>query len=168
MTFLGLSDASPLPTPSPPPTPRIQGECTTTPSSPFVQHGHTIPATSSRSQRIHETSSSQHPTPSSSQRPMPSSSQRPTPSSTRHPTPSSSHHPAVSSTCSDMNRDLSTPLPTRGRLPPAPFHQGYIPGPKPKAADYEDGVERMLLRAMHEYACLILSTDAFPNKDFTC
>lgn len=49
-------------------------------------------------------------------------------------------------------------------LPPAPFREGYTPGPKPKAADYEDGVERTLLNAMHEYACLILSTDAFPNE----
>jgi hypothetical protein len=39
-----------------------------------------------------------------------------------------------------------------------------MPGPKPKAADYEDGVEKLLLNAMHEYACLILTTDAFPNE----
>src|SRR5258708_206059 len=46
----------------------------------------------------------------------------------------------------------------------APFHPGYTPGPKPKAVDYEDGVEMMLLNAMHKYACLILTADAFPNK----
>jgi len=57
------------------------------------------------------------------------------------------------------------PLPDKCiRLPPAPFRKGYTLGPKPKAADYEDGVEMMLLNAMHEYACLVLSTDAFPNK----
>jgi hypothetical protein len=50
------------------------------------------------------------------------------------------------------------------RLPAAPFRHGYTPGPKPKASDYEDKVERMLLNAMHEYACLILSTDAFPSE----
>ena len=51
----------------------------------------------------------------------------------------------------------------RIRLPPAPFHQGYTPGLKPKAADYEGDVEKILLNAMHEYACLILTTDAFPD-----
>lgn len=30
--------------------------------------------------------------------------------------------------------------------------------------DYEQGVQKMLLKAMHEYACLVLSTDAFPNE----
>ena len=35
---------------------------------------------------------------------------------------------------------------------------------KPKAADYNDGVDKMLLNAMHEYACLILTTDAFPDN----
>jgi hypothetical protein len=60
--------------------------------------------------------------------------------------------------------DLLPPPHKRTKLLPAPFRQGYTPGPKPKASDYEDGVERMLLNAMHEYACLILSTDAFPNE----
>jgi hypothetical protein len=56
---------------------------------------------------------------------------------------------------SDMNRESFLPT---------PFRQGYTPGPKPKAADYQDDVEKMLLRAIHEYSCLILSTDAFPHK----
>lgn len=50
------------------------------------------------------------------------------------------------------------------RLPPAPFRKGYTLGPKPKASDYEENVEKMLLAAMHEFACLILTTDAFPNE----
>ena len=62
----------------------------------------------------------------------------------------------------DMNRDSLPPNPVR--LPQAPFREGYTPGPKPKAADYEDRVEKMLLNAMHEYACLILTVDAFPNE----
>jgi len=69
-----------------------------------------------------------------------------------------------SSPRSEVNTDLLPPPHKRTRLPPAPFRQGRTPGPKPKASDYEDGVEKMLLSAMHEYACLILSTDAFPNE----
>jgi uncharacterized protein DUF6532 len=34
---------------------------------------------------------------------------------------------------------------------------------KPRAVDYNDGVDKMLLNAVHEYACLILTTDAFPD-----
>lgn len=63
-----------------------------------------------------------------------------------------------------MNRDSLPPPHKRVRLPPAPFREGYTPGPKPKAMDYEEGVQKMLLKAMHEYACLVLSTDAFPNE----
>jgi hypothetical protein len=46
----------------------------------------------------------------------------------------------------------------------APFRQGHTLGAKPKASDYEDRVEKMLLNAMHEYACLVLTADAFPNE----
>jgi hypothetical protein len=73
--------------------------------------------------------------------------------SSRHITPSSAQ----------LNRESLPPPHNRVRLPPAPFRQGYTPGPKPKAADYDDSVEKMLLNAMHEYSCLILSTDAFPD-----
>jgi hypothetical protein len=59
---------------------------------------------------------------------------------------------------------LLAPPQKRTRLPLAPFRQGYTPGPKPKASDYEDCVEKILLNTMHEYACLILTTDAFPNE----
>jgi hypothetical protein len=38
------------------------------------------------------------------------------------------------------------------------------PGPKPKASNYEPSVEKILLDAMHEYSCLILTVDAFPDK----
>ncbi|KAF8496397.1 hypothetical protein F5888DRAFT_1634925 [Russula emetica] len=55
------------------------------------------------------------------------------------------------------------PPPKQTRLPPAPLRQGYTPGQKPRAADYENSVEKMLLDAMHEYACLILTNDTFPN-----
>jgi hypothetical protein len=52
----------------------------------------------------------------------------------------------------------------RIQLLPAPFHQGYTPGlNKPKAADYEGDVEKILLNTMHKYACLILTTGTFPD-----
>jgi hypothetical protein len=69
-----------------------------------------------------------------------------------------------SSPRSEVNTDLLPPPLRRTKLPPAPFCQGYTPGPKPKASDYDDGVEKMLLNAMHKYACLILTVDAFPNE----
>ncbi|KAH9983682.1 hypothetical protein BJV77DRAFT_966646 [Russula vinacea] len=50
------------------------------------------------------------------------------------------------------------------KLLPALFCQGCTPGPKPNAADYEEVVEKMLLNAMYEYACLVLTVDAFPNE----
>ncbi|KAJ7237107.1 hypothetical protein C8J57DRAFT_1247350 [Mycena rebaudengoi] len=50
------------------------------------------------------------------------------------------------------------------RPPPldAKFRQGFVAGGKPKAADYEDIIQALLLRAMAEYSANILSTDAFP------
>jgi len=76
----------------------------------------------------------------------------------------SSQLTAPSSPHSETNTDLFLLPPKHNRLLLAPFCQGYPPGPKPKASDYEDGVEKMLLNAIHEYACLILSTDAFSNE----
>ena len=73
-------------------------------------------------------------------------------------------HSAPPSPCSEVDRDSLPPAHKRVRLAPAPFRQGYTPGLKPKASDYEDGVERTLLKAMHEYSCLILTSDAFPNE----
>ncbi|KAF8336709.1 hypothetical protein F5887DRAFT_1078611 [Amanita rubescens] len=49
------------------------------------------------------------------------------------------------------------------QLPLAPFCDGKKPGKNPKAADYEESVEKMLLNAMHEFSCLIFTTDAFPD-----
>ena len=46
----------------------------------------------------------------------------------------------------------------------APFCLEYILGPKPKAMDYKDSVKIMLFNAMHKYAYLILTTNAFSNK----
>lgn len=62
------------------------------------------------------------------------------------------------------DEDLLAPPRKRTKLSPAPFRQGCTPGPKPKASDYDESVEKMLLNAMHEYACLILAIDAFPNE----
>jgi hypothetical protein len=83
--------------------------------------------------------------------------QQPTPASRSSPLPPSSRQ------TSESNED-SSPSHKRSQLVPAPFRQGYSPGPKPKAADYGEGVEKMLLNAMHEYACLILTVDAFPDE----
>lgn len=76
----------------------------------------------------------------------------------------SSQRPTPSSPCSEVSRDLLPPPHIHARHPPAPFRQEYTPGAKPKAPDYEDGVEKMLLDAMHDYACLILTADTFPNE----
>ena len=80
-------------------------------------------------------------------------------------TPSSSHFTTSSSPHSRADRELLPQPHSCAQLPVAPFCQGYNPGPKPKAADYESGVEKMLLWAMHKYACLILATDAFPSEE---
>lgn len=69
-----------------------------------------------------------------------------------------------SSPHSETINDPSAPHQKRIKLSSAPFRPGCTPGAKPKAADYDDGIEKMLLNAMHEYACLILTKDAFPNE----
>jgi hypothetical protein len=69
-----------------------------------------------------------------------------------------------SSPRSETNGNSLAPPRERNKLPPAPFRQGCTPGPKPKAVDYEEGIEKMLLNAMHEYACLVLAVDAFPDE----
>jgi hypothetical protein len=123
--------------------PNVRRERTTPPSSPDIQLERRIPPSSPRTRRT---------TPS-----LPR---------TRHATPSSprTRRTTPSSLRSEVNRDSLPPSHKRIKLPPAPFREGYIPGPKPKAVDYDEGVEKMLLKAMHEYACLVLSTDAFPNE----
>jgi uncharacterized protein DUF6532 len=112
-----------------------------------VPHGHTTPPLPPHAQREHSTLPPPPPPPHHT---IPRSSPHPRPIRT---IPSSPH--------SEVNRDS---LPPHTRLLLAPSRRGCIPGPRPKAADYEDGVEKMLLNAMHEYACLILTTDAFPNE----
>lgn len=55
------------------------------------------------------------------------------------------------------------PPPKRKRKEPQ-FAQGYVvTSAKPKAADYEPVVKALLIRAMAEYAMLILSLTAFPD-----
>lgn len=125
-------------------SPHIRRERTTPPpSSPPARHEHTTPPPHIQRERTTSPSSSHVRRAGTAQ-----SSRRATPSSPRL----------------ESNKDLLPQPHKRARPPPAPFRQGYTPGPKPKAADYEDGVEKMLLNAMHEYACLILSTEAFPNE----
>ena len=118
----------------------IQRERTTPPPS-SVQSEHTIPPPLPWSQNLHVTPLSHLTTPSLS----------------RFTTPSLPH--------SRADRE-SLPQPhSYAQLLVAPFRQGYNPGPKLKAADYESGVKKMLLQAMHKYACLILATDAFPSEE---
>ena len=135
---------------SPPPSAPIQHEHTTTPPPYCIPPEHTTPPSSSCAQHTCSMPPSRPTTPSLSSR-----SQRMHAAwLSRLMTPSSPR--------SEMHRDSQPPPPKS--FPPAPFRQGYSPGPKPKALDYEDGVEKTLLNAMHEYACLILTTDAFPNE----
>lgn len=172
---------------SEPPTPRLSSPISSrVPSStptPFLgrtRHGRTTPPPSPSSPQIQTLPSSprvrrEQTTPSLIQRehttplPSPRAQLEPTiPAPSTHiprinATPSSSRT-TPSSPRSELNQDLLPPPHKRIRLLPAPFRQGYTPGPKPKAADYDDGVEKMLLNAMHEYSCLILTADAFPNE----
>ncbi|KAM6488881.1 hypothetical protein JOM56_015658 [Amanita muscaria] len=50
-------------------------------------------------------------------------------------------------------------------IPVAPFRNGKGPGKSLKASDYDEGVEKMLLNAMHEFACLIFTANAFPDDE---
>lgn len=129
---------------------------TTPPSSPRIKREHTTPPPHIRRERT-TTPSSPH---VRVERTIPPSSPR---SRTMRATPSS-RLMTPSSPRSEVNTDLLPRPHKRTKLPPAPFHQGCTPGPRPKASDYEYGVEKMLLNAMHEYACLILATDAFPSE----
>ena len=138
MSSIGLP-SSPLP---PPPTqcePRapIQHLPMMPSSSPFVQPEPSIPS-SSGIQRICETPS-QHTSWHMSW----------------HTTPL--NH-------SGSNRGSLAPAPKPTKPPLTPFHQDYIPGSKPKVVNYDSGVEKLLLNAMHKYACLILTADTFPNE----
>ena len=44
------------------------------------------------------------------------------------------------------------------------FAVGYVTGGKPKAADYEDVVQALLLRAMHEYESRIVGISPYPDS----
>jgi hypothetical protein len=136
-------------TPQPPPPPP--------PSSPRVQPERTIPpASPPHSQQVQATPP---PPPTQATPPSlpPTQATAPLPPPTQA-TPSSP--PRNQGTQATPSSEANSQV----RLPAAPFRHGYTPGPKPKASDYEDKVERMLLNAMHEYACLILSSDAFPSE----
>ena len=41
---------------------------------------------------------------------------------------------------------------------------GYVSGGKPKAADYEDVVQALLLHAMHEYGSRIVGVSPYPDS----
>ena len=44
------------------------------------------------------------------------------------------------------------------------FAVGYVNSGKPKAADYEDVVQALLLRAMHDYKSCIVGVSPYPNS----
>ena len=52
--------------------------------------------------------------------------------------------------------------PTEKKTPQ--FTVGYVSGGKPKAADYEDVVQALLLRAMHEYESRIVGVNPYPDS----
>jgi hypothetical protein len=73
-----------------------------------------------------------------------------------------------------------TPGPEKRRTPPsrspppaakrtkaeaAKFADNFKAGSRPKAADYEDIVQALLIRAMAEYSVYILTVYAFPDTD---
>ncbi|KAJ7656062.1 hypothetical protein DFH06DRAFT_1328890 [Mycena polygramma] len=57
------------------------------------------------------------------------------------------------------------PPPAKRKQNEPQFAEGYVTvkGAKPKAADYEPAVEALLIRAMAEYAMLIVTLNAFPD-----
>ncbi|KAJ6456802.1 hypothetical protein C8R47DRAFT_1227757 [Mycena vitilis] len=57
------------------------------------------------------------------------------------------------------------PPPAKRKQKEPQFAEGYVTvkGAKPKAADYEPAVEALLIRAMAEYAMLIVTLNAFPD-----
>jgi hypothetical protein len=62
-------------------------------------------------------------------------------------------------------KDGSTPTqspPKEKKIPQ--FAVGYVSGVKPKAADYEDVVQALLLRAMHEYESRIVGVNPYPDS----
>ena len=82
----------------------------------------------------------------------------------KHTMPPSLPHSWHMHTTPSRNLHPLPQAPNQVRLPLTPLCQGYMPGAKPKAVDYEDHIEKLLLNAMHKYACLILTANAFPNE----
>jgi hypothetical protein len=71
------------------------------------------------------------------------------------------------STLTNTSTNIPTNTPTQS--PPKEkknpqFAVGYVSGGKPKAADYEDVVQALLLRAMHEYESRIVGINAYPDS----
>ena len=63
---------------------------------------------------------------------------------------------------STPTQNSSTPTPKEKKIPQ--FAVGYVGGGKPKAADYEDVVQALLLRAMHEYESRIVGVKPYPDS----
>ena len=61
--------------------------------------------------------------------------------------------------------DGSTTSPSCSKEKKVPqFAVGYVNSGKPKAADYEDDVQALLLHAMHEYKSCIVGVSPYPNS----
>ena len=59
--------------------------------------------------------------------------------------------------------DDTTPSTSKEKKVPQ-FAVGYVSGGKPKAADYEDVVQALLLHAMHEYESRIVGVSPYPDS----
>lgn len=67
----------------------------------------------------------------------------------------------------DTSNSINGSAPTQSRpkekkIPQ--FAMGYVGGGKPKAADYEDVIQALLLRAMHEYESNIVGVNPYPDS----
>lgn len=45
------------------------------------------------------------------------------------------------------------------------FRDNFVPGGRPKASDYVEDIEILLVRAMHDYACRIRTINSFPDEN---
>lgn len=66
-------------------------------------------------------------------------------------------------TSNSTNGSTPTQSPPKEKKIPQ-FAVGYVSGGKPKAADYEDVVQALLLRAMHEYESRIVGINPYPDS----
>ena len=103
---------------------------------------------------------------------FPHSSNPATPATNKHVRPAASNDDIQSEASSGTKRarldnvsssssDGSAPLKEKKILQ---FAVGYVNGGKPKAADYEDVVQALLLRAMHEYESRIIGVSPYPDS----